>query len=112
MSLFCTAYAHAAGFSDALPNAGTAARNAELETDTSVSDVASSLIFTVLSIVGILFMILLIYSGVRWMTAGGNEDTVKTAKKNIINAVIGLIIVTAAYSIAYFIVSTVEGSAN
>jgi len=57
----------------------------------------------VLSFIGVLFLILTIYGGISWMTAGGNEQKVEKAKTIIINAVIGLLIVLSAYKITSFI---------
>jgi hypothetical protein len=37
------------------------------------------------------------------MTAGGNEEQLKKAQKNLSNAVIGLVIILASWSISYFI---------
>ena len=61
-----------------------------------------------LGLVGAIFFILILYGGFKWMTAGGNDENIKKAKKLIVSAVIGLAIVTAAYSIAYFISSAIE----
>ncbi len=57
----------------------------------------------VLSFVGVLFLILMIYAGILWMTAQGNEQQVAKAKGLLINGTIGLIIVFAAYAITSFI---------
>jgi hypothetical protein len=59
----------------------------------------------VLSFVGVLFLLLLIYGGYTWMMAQGVESEVTKAKKVITTAIIGLIIVFGAYAISYFIVS-------
>jgi hypothetical protein len=59
----------------------------------------------VLSFVGVLFMILMIYGGFIWMTARGNESNVDRAKKIVTAGVIGLIIVFASYAISYFVVN-------
>lgn len=56
----------------------------------------------VLSLVGVLFIGLMLYGGYNWMTAGGNEEKVKTAKGTVTEASIGLIIVIAAYAVSYF----------
>ena len=61
------------------------------------------LIGTVLAFVGVLFLILMIYAGLMWMTAGGNEQTVDKSKTLIINAIIGLVIVLAAYGLTSFV---------
>ena len=62
-----------------------------------------------LSFVGVLFLILMIYGGVMWMTARGNEQQVEKARSLIIAAIIGIIIVLAAYAITMFIGSIVTG---
>jgi len=65
----------------------------------------SSIITAVLSIIGILFLILLIYGGYIWMMAGGNEEEVKRATQILTEAVIGLIVVLSAYSISWFLLN-------
>ncbi len=57
----------------------------------------------VLSFVGVLFLILMIYAGLTWMTAGGNLEQVKKARSLMINAILGLIVVMGAYAITAFI---------
>ncbi len=57
----------------------------------------------VLSFVGVIFVILIIYAGIVWMTASGNEEKVTSAKKIMTDSIIGLIIVVAAYAITYFV---------
>jgi len=51
---------------------------------------AGQIIGTALSFVGVLFLILMIYAGIRWMTAQGNDQQVTKAKDQLINAIIGL----------------------
>jgi len=41
------------------------------------------------------------------MTAAGNDDQVGKAKKILIQAIIGIIIVTASYAISAFVISAV-----
>lgn len=62
-----------------------------------------SIVGILLSFVGVLFFILIIYAGVMWMTAAGNEQQVSKAKDIIIAAVIGLVIVLSAYAITNFV---------
>ena len=49
--------------------------------------------------IGILFLLLMIYGGFKWMLARGNEQEVDKAKKILTAAIIGLIVVLAAYGI-------------
>ena len=57
----------------------------------------------VLSFLGTIFVILIIYGGFLWMTARGNEEQSKKAKNIIRDAVIGVIIILASGTIMYFI---------
>ena len=63
----------------------------------------------VLSFVGVIFLVLMIYGGFIWMTAKGNEGEVEKAKKIITQSIIGLIIVFGAYAISYFIINYFSG---
>ena len=71
------------------------------------TDVIPQIIHIILSLLGVIFMILMVYGGSIWMTAGGKEDRVKKAKDLIQAAIIGLIIVVAAYAISFFVVSKI-----
>jgi len=64
---------------------------------------AGKYIGLILSFVGVLFLGLMIYAGISWMTSDGNEQTVTKAKTMIINAAIGIIIVFAAYAATSFL---------
>lgn len=56
-----------------------------------------------LALLSIVFIILMIIAGFRWMTAGGNEEDIKKASGTIRHALIGLIFILAAYAITYFV---------
>ncbi|MCD4693869.1 hypothetical protein K8R62_00750 [bacterium] len=71
--------------------------------DASIGSVLATAIKAFLSFLGIIFIILIIYGGFRWMTARGNEQQVTEAKQSIQRAVIGLIIIIAAYAITFFV---------
>lgn len=59
----------------------------------------------VLGFLGLVAVIMILIGGFQWMTAGGNEEKVASAKKVISAAVIGLIIVLLAWAIVIFVVS-------
>ena len=54
-------------------------------------------------IVGIVAVIMIIYGGFKYITSGGNQESVKTAKTTIIYALIGLVIVALAQIIVQFV---------
>lgn len=59
----------------------------------------------ILGLLGVLFLLFVIYGGVLWMTAGGNEEQVKKATGIIQRSIIGLMITILAYAISVFVVS-------
>ncbi|KKP87831.1 MAG: hypothetical protein UR93_C0030G0004 [Berkelbacteria bacterium GW2011_GWA2_35_9] len=59
----------------------------------------------ILSITGVLFMILLVINGFRYLISAGGEGT-ETAKKSFVNAIIGLVIVAFSFAIASLIQKT------
>lgn len=69
----------------------------------TLSETIGRVIKVVLGFVGTLFFALTVYAGYLWMTASGNEDQVTKAKDVLKMAVIGIIIVVAAYSITTYV---------
>lgn len=80
---------------------------AELK-DVGVGVFVGRLIQAVLSLLGIIVLVFLIYGGYLWLMSGGNEQTLRKAKDILINAAIGLIIVLAAFAITTFIVEGIS----
>ncbi|MFA6227633.1 MAG: hypothetical protein WC668_00375 [Patescibacteria group bacterium] len=62
----------------------------------------------VLGVLGVILVLIVIYAGFWWMTAQGDEKKVEKAKKMIYNAVIGLVIIFAAYAITNFVLAQLE----
>lgn len=67
-------------------------------------EIIGSVIKSVLGLLGVGAALLIIYSGYLWMTARGKEERVTKAKDTLEAAIIGLIIIIAAYAITYFVV--------
>ncbi|MDP2684124.1 MAG: hypothetical protein Q8P20_03635 [bacterium] len=65
-----------------------------------------SIIQWALGLLGLIAVVMVLYGGFTWMTAGGNEEKISKAKKIISAAVIGLIIVLLAWAIIIFVVDT------
>jgi hypothetical protein len=71
--------------------------------DSDVRDTISSIINVGLGLLGIVAVVIVLWGGFRWMTAGGNDEKVGEARKIIFSGVIGLAIVLSAYAIAKFV---------
>ena len=70
---------------------------------TDLREVIVNMIKIFLTFVGIIFLIMIILAGYKWMTAAGNQDKVGEAKSQLKAAIIGIIIILAAYVITEFI---------
>jgi hypothetical protein len=68
--------------------------------------IVGNVINILLGFLGILFLVLLLWAGFEWMTAGGDEKKVETATKRIRNAVIGLVVIVAAFAISNFVLTS------
>lgn len=70
---------------------------------TGLSAIIATVIKAFLGLLAIIFIVLMIYAGFTWMTAGGDEQKVTTAKETIKKAIIGLVIIISAYTITAFV---------
>ena len=84
--------------------AGNAGYNIRSGSDAATPEAIIALVISiVLQILGVIFVVLMVYGGYLWMTAMGKEQQVTKAKDLFIAAIIGLIIIISAYAISYFI---------
>lgn len=65
------------------------------------------IIRVLISLLGIIFLVLMVYAGFLWMTARGESEQVDKAKNIIRQSIIGLIIVFLAYALTGFIINAV-----
>jgi hypothetical protein len=56
-----------------------------------------------LTFLGVIFIVMIIYGGYTWMTAAGNEEKVKKGKDILQTAIIGLVIVILVRVIYIFV---------
>lgn len=82
-----------------LDKAGGAAQLSGKDPRLIVADVVK----TLLSILGTIFLVLVVYAGFLWMTAAGDEKKVEKAQSIIKMAIIGLAVVLLSYSITLFV---------
>jgi hypothetical protein len=64
-----------------------------------------SIIKIFLQIVGLVAVAYIIYGGFRYVTSGGDEKAVETAKKTILNSLIGLVVVILSYVIVNVVIN-------
>ena len=69
-------------------------------------EIAASVINVALGFLGIIAVVLILIAGFKWMTAGGDQSKVDESKKMLGAAIIGLIIILAAWGIANFVLKS------
>jgi hypothetical protein len=62
-------------------------------------------IATILTVLGVLLVLYILWAGFIWMTSQGEKDKVKKAQDMIKNAIIGLVVIFAAYAITTFVMN-------
>ena len=60
-----------------------------------------------LGFLGIIAVIIILWGGFQWMTAGGDSDKIGKAKNTIIRGIVGLVIILLAYAIANFVITQI-----
>lgn len=74
--------------------------------------IVSRIINVALGVLGTIAVVLIVYAGFLWMTAGGNDDQAGKAKNIIFAAIIGLVIILSAYAISTFVVKSIYEATN
>lgn len=72
----------------------------------------ANIIRVMMGLLGLAAVIIIIYGAVMYMTSAGELEKIKTAKKLLTGAVIGLVIVLSAFAIASFIISSIQQAAG
>ena len=67
--------------------------------------VVTTIINTLLFVVGFLSVVMLIIGGIRYTTSNGDSSAIQAAKNTILYAVIGLIVAILAYAIVNFVIT-------
>jgi hypothetical protein len=90
---------------NAQPDLGLSSTSAIGLGNADIRLIIARVIRVALELLGTIALVLIIYAGFLWMTAAGEEDKVATAKKIILNAIIGLALILSSYAITSFIIN-------
>ncbi len=72
-------------------------------TQTSLGESITTIINYFLGLLGLVAVVFLIYAGVLMVTAGGNDEQVTKARKIIMYAIVGIVIILLSYTIVQFV---------
>lgn len=106
------AFAQSTGLDAIKSGAQKAAGGAGLASSSSpdLMTLIGQLIGAVMGLVGVLLFGYMVYGGFKWMTAAGNDKAVSEAQAIIRNAIIGIVIIVAAYAISSFVIGTLANT--
>ncbi len=96
---------------DIMAQVNVAANTAGLAAEDPRLYIASG-IKVILSLIGTLFFILIVFSGYVRLTAHGEEDRVKKSNSTAIAALIGLAIVLLSYAVTSFVTSRIYNAST
>lgn len=69
----------------------------------TIGGIVSALIRLILVIASLVFFIILVIGGIRWIASGGDKAQTEGARSQITSALVGLVIVFAAWAIVQLI---------
>lgn len=75
------------------------------ESGTSLNTLITKIVNILSVVVGIVAVIMIIIGGFRYITSGGKQESVTSAKNTILYAIIGLVIVALAQIIVKFVLN-------
>jgi Na+-driven multidrug efflux pump len=75
----------------------------------TVGGMTRQVVTVALALLAFVFFGLMLYAGMKWMTARGNEEIITEAKDTLQAAIIGLVIVSMSYAISTFILGKLGG---
>jgi hypothetical protein len=87
---------------------GQVGSNANLTNASDLPTLIGTGISVFLGILGLFFLILVIWAGFQYINSKGDPAKTKTAIGMLTNAVIGMVIVIAAYAIANFVLGALS----
>lgn len=80
--------------------------------DADLKTTIGNIINVVLGFLGVIAVVIVLFGGFKWMTAGGNDEKVQEAKKLLIAGVIGLAIIFSAYAITSFVLTSLVSASQ
>lgn len=79
---------------------------------TEATGVVKNIINLFLYAIGILSVIMIVFSGFKYVNSRGDAESIKSAKNTLQYAVVGLIVALLAFTIVNFVIDAFDSSAN
>ena len=92
-------------------NKGAASSGLTMDTNrANISVIVGKIIKGFIGFVGVLYLILVTYASLIWMTAAGDKNNTKRARGIFVHGAIGLIIVFLSYALVSFLFKQYQGA--
>lgn len=95
-----------------IPQEVAGGKSGGLPTNISLLEMIGRIINILLGLLGLVLFIYILYGGYLYMTSGGEEKKTGEAKKKMMYAIIGIIIILASYAIANFVIGKLNETMN
>ena len=82
------------------------ANQTEADGGTSVEGAITTITNVAFFLIGVVSVLMIIWSGFRYITSNGDASTVKSAKDTLLYSIVGLIVALLGYAIVAFVVNT------
>jgi hypothetical protein len=106
LSLVLVVAPFVAGAQFRIPDPGGTGLGGGIGSETTLTGFILRVINIALALAGLIAVLFLIIGGFRYITAGGNEDASGQAKKIILNAVIGIIVIILSFVVVRVVSNT------
>ena len=80
------------------------------DANSKINNIIHTIVNLLSAVVGVVAVIMIIVGGFRYITSGGNDTSVTSAKNTILYAIIGLVVVALAQLIVRFTLSKLTNS--
>lgn len=74
----------------------------------TINRIATRFLYDLYFLMGAVAVLMLLYSGILYIQANGNAEATKKARQNIINVILGIVLLTASYLIIEVISGAVK----
>jgi intracellular sulfur oxidation DsrE/DsrF family protein len=88
-----------------ISNCGNSNSSAPTKVDTLIQNVTNLISYSV----GAVAVIVIIYAGFRFITAGGDQNTISSARNMILYASVGIAVAVSAQLIVHYAINTANG---
>ena len=75
------------------------------DSDANMNNIIKTITSTLLFLLGAVAVIMIIFSGFKYVTSSGDQTKVASAKNTLMYSVVGLVVAVAAYAIVDFVLS-------